>query len=123
MGERANFIIEQREVGEPPVVIYTHWGGTWRRHLAVECIEAARGRLGDPHYFTALFIAKLHELGYLSGVGTSLDDNSYPITVVSSQTGEIQELSEIEAERWLKQYRNDRLGTALTDVTLPAWFR
>ncbi len=107
MGDRANIIVKQ-EGGDPPVVIYSHWGGTrlHRDGVIEEALQAAHGRAGDPHYFTALLVAFLSEQGLVSGIGTSLDDNEYPIMVVDSHTGEREpDMNEHGAREYLGRFR------------------
>ena len=89
MGDRANIIITQYE-NEPPVVIYSHWGGTSiiNSEVVADAMDHARTRVGDPHYFTALFVEHLTKVGLISGIGTSMDDNEHPVTVINSMTGD-----------------------------------
>jgi len=109
MGDRANIIVKQDE-GEPAVVIYSHWGGTALLNGALDtAIRKAEGRAGDPHYFTALFVESIHENGLLSGIGTSLDDNSYDVFVVNSLTGEQEDsMPEELAKEYLKSFQKGR---------------
>ena len=106
MGDRANVIIKQDEK-EAPVVIYSHWGGTSLENGALEgAISKAEGRVGDPHYFTAILVNDLMDAGLVSGIGTSLDDNEHPIMVVNSMTGEREEdMSEAGARAFLKEFQ------------------
>lgn len=107
MGDRANVIVLQGN-GDPPVVVYSHWGGfSLREEGKLDlAIEHARPRAGDPHYFTAMFIQAVNTQGLLSGVGTSLDDNEHPIMVVDAITGERQQdMAQKVADDFLAQWK------------------
>lgn len=107
MGDRANIIITQGG-NEPPVVVYSHWGGSWLHGPGLrEIQDAARTRIGDSHYYTALAIEVMSRRGFLSGVGTSLDDNEHPVIVLSSITGEATTISEAEAREFLAEWKED----------------
>lgn len=87
MGDRLNIIIKQYK-DEPPVYVYSHWGGNALIQSGLEeAMAAAAGRVGDPHYYTALFIVRIAQMGYLSGVGTSADDSNHADITIDSMTG------------------------------------
>lgn len=111
MGDRTNIIIKQGN-GQPPVVLYSHWGGHQLREKGgIEAaMEAAQGRAGDPGYYTALFIANMLSHGNLSGVGTALDDNEYPIAVIDATTGKREEDM---TEREASQFLDDAIGNTV----------
>ena len=101
MGDRANVIITAGE--NPPVVLYSHWGGTDLHNGSLEAAMInARHRIGDPGYYVKLLADSLEEQGLLSGIGTTLDDNEHPIMVVDSFTGKRQpDLTEQQGRDYL----------------------
>lgn len=121
MGDRAHIIISQARVGpigpdglevrdqyhRPPVVLYTHWSGTEIDQMCDHGIERASERIGDPGYFTALFVEALMQPespGRISGISTEFDDtgDGARINLVDSFTGTWQRIPLDQAEMRLK---------------------
>jgi hypothetical protein len=93
MGARSNvFIQDGRGAG---VGVYAHWGGEELHECVRRNLPAAMPRAGDPSYFTRILVQRVmnemfdpnRETGGGLWVGGP-DDNSYPILVVDSMTGD-----------------------------------
>ncbi len=97
MGDRSNVVILQRP-HDPPVVLYSHWGGYEFQKEAERAIQAAGDmgvRIGDASYFTRKLVKEV--LDHISGIGTTLDDNEYPVLVIDSLDGALWTVTEREA--------------------------
>ncbi len=109
MGDRANVIVNLGR-GNPPVVLYSHWGGTDLHSGSLEtAMVNAESRVGDPSYYVKLLADSLEEQGLLSGIGTgTLDDNSHPVMVVDANTGKrLDDMPEQEARDYLAKWVQD----------------
>lgn len=72
--------------GARGIYVYAHWDGYALPAMTQRALRAGRGRWSDDQYLTRILIDQLtasgrdEETGF--GVGLSIGDNEYPITVV-----------------------------------------
>lgn len=88
MGDRANIIVKQGH-DLPPVVLYTHWGGS-RAPEMLRTALAKKLRWNDPAYLTRIIFDVMtdgehgEETGF--GISTGLPDNEHALLVVDTDT-------------------------------------
>ena len=98
MGDRSNIFIQQhkRADGEwDGIGLYTHWHGTSLYGVALDGVDKARCRIGDPSYYARIVIH--HVLDAIADVDSELGfglwttrpcDNEHPVMVINAMTGE-----------------------------------
>jgi hypothetical protein len=83
MGDRGNIVILDRQ--NPPVALYTHWGGYALKEAAAAGLRRAEDRWTDPAYLARSIFC---EMGAASdgttgfGIASALCDNEYPLLVL-----------------------------------------
>lgn len=96
MGDRGNVYITNTATegytapeflaGARGIYVYSHWDGSELPTMVRDALKAGKGRWGDDEYLTRIIIDQItksgrdQETGY--GVGLTMLDNSYPITIV-----------------------------------------
>lgn len=95
MGNRANCVVHQNSFNadNPPVWLYTHWGGS-ELLQDVQTAIRKRWRWDDDTYLTRIIFDTMsagqqgQETGY--GISTAMGDNSHDLVVVDPSKQEVR---------------------------------
>jgi hypothetical protein len=99
VGNRANIFVQQVRNDEGKwdgIGVYSHWNGTRLHDVALEFLDKAKARAGDPSYFTRILVHNVldelanrnEETGFgLWSSALGMDDNEHDILVINAESG------------------------------------